>query len=133
MSNKTVVLAIFKDEVSADAAVAAVKDSGIVHGDAIGVLVLDEHGQIKVDKVGKRSVGKGAGIGLVLALFTPIGLAAGVVGGGLLGALHHKGLGLDQGDRDRLGAELAGGNAAVGVFAPGPRGLCAGAPQLDEH
>ena len=118
MSNKTVVLAIFKDEASADAAVAAVKDSGVAHGDAIGVLVLDEHGEIKIDKVGKRSVGKGAGIGLVLALFTPIGLAAGVVGGGLLGALHHKGLGLDQADRDRLGAELAGGKAAVGVLAP---------------
>ena len=32
---------------AADAAVAAVKDSGIVHGDAIGVLVLDEHGAPK--------------------------------------------------------------------------------------
>jgi len=118
MSNKTVVLAIFKDEASADAAVAAVKDSGVAHGDAIGVLVLDEHGKIKVDKVGKRSVGKGAGIGLVLAMFTPVGLAAGVVGGGLLGALHRKGLGLGQADRDRLGAELAGGKAAVGVLIP---------------
>ena len=116
MSNKTVVLAIFKDEASADAAAASVKDSGVAHGDAIGVLVLDDNGKIKVDKVGKRSVGKGAGIGLVLALFTPVGLAAGVVGGGLLGALHHKGLGLDQADRDRLGAELAGGKAAVGVL-----------------
>ena len=118
MSNKTVDLAIFKDEASADAAVAAVKDSGVAHGDAIGVLVLDEHGKIKVDKVGKRSVGKGAGIGLVLAMFTPVGLAAGVVGGGLLGALHRKGLGLGQADRDRLGAELAGGKAAVGVLIP---------------
>jgi len=118
MSSKVLVLSIFNDEASADAAVAAVKDSGVAHGDAIGVLVLDEHGEIKVDKVGKRSVGKGAGIGLVLAMFTPVGLAAGVVGGGLLGALHHKGLGLAQADRDRLGAELQGGKAAVGVLAP---------------
>ncbi len=118
MSNKTVVLAIFKDEVSADMAAASLKDSGVAHGDAIGVLVLDEKGEIKAEKVGKRSVGKGAGIGLVLGLLTPVGLAVGVIGGGLLGALHHKGLGLDQADRERIGRDLEGGKAAVGVLAP---------------
>jgi hypothetical protein len=40
-----------------------------------------------------------------------------VVGGGLLGALHHKGLGLDEHERERLGAELNDGKAAVGVLA----------------
>lgn len=118
MANKTVVLAIFKDEVSADAAAAALKDSGVVHGDAIGVLVLDEKGELKADKVGKRSWGKGAGIGAVVALVTPVGLAAGLIGGGLLGALHHKNLGLDEADRERIGSQLAGGKAAVGVLAP---------------
>jgi hypothetical protein len=73
------------------------------HHDAIGVLVLNEKGEIKVEKVGKRSMGKGAGIGLILALFTPIGLAVRLIGGGLLGALHHKGLGLDEADRERIG------------------------------
>ena len=62
MSNRTVVLAIFKDEVSADMAAGSLKDSGVAHGDAIGVLVLDEKGEIKAEKVGKRCVGKGAGI-----------------------------------------------------------------------
>jgi len=118
MANKTVVLAIFEDEASAEAAAASLKDSGAARHDAIGVLVLDEKGAVKVEKVGKRSVGKGAGIGLVLALLTPIGLAVGLIGGGLLGALHHKGLGLDEADRERLGSELAGGKAAVGVLAP---------------
>lgn len=118
MSDKAVVLAIFQDEVSADSAAASLKDSGAAQGDAIGILVADDEGQIKADKVGKRSVGKGAGIGAALALFTPIGLGAGLIGGGLLGSLHHKGLGLDQADRDRLGEELAGGKAAVGVLAP---------------
>lgn len=118
MSNKTVVLAIFKDEAAADVAAGALKDSGVAKGDAMGVLVLDEKGQLKADKVGKRSWGKGAGIGAVVALCTPVGLAAGLVGGGLLGALHHKNLGLDEADRDRIGAELAGGKAAVGVLAP---------------
>src|ERR1017187_2167881 len=118
MTNKTVVLAIFEDEVSADAAAASLKDSGVAHHDAIGVLVLNDKGEVKAGKVGKRSVGKGAGIGLVLALFTPVGLGVGLLGGGLLGALHHKNLGLDEADRERIGSELAGGKAAVGVLAP---------------
>ena len=118
MANKTVVLAIFADEVSADAAAASLKDSGVAHKDAIGVLVLDDKGELKAEKVGKRSWGKGAGIGAVVALCTPVGLAAGLVGGGLLGALHHKKLGLDEADRGRIGSELQGGKAAVGVLAP---------------
>ena len=87
-------------------------------GDAIGVLVLNEKGELKADKVGKRSWGKGAGIGAVVALVTPVGLAAGLIGGGLLGALHHKNLGLDEADRERIRRELEGGKAAVGVLAP---------------
>jgi hypothetical protein len=94
------------------------KESGVAHHDAIGVLALNEKGEIKTHKIGKRSVGLGIGIGLVLALLTPIGLVVGLVGGGLLGALHHKGLGTDQADRDRIGSELQGGKAAVGVLAP---------------
>ena len=42
MSNKSVVLAIFNDEVSADTAAACLKDSGVAKGDSIGVLVLNE-------------------------------------------------------------------------------------------
>ena len=118
MSNKTVVLAIFKEEASADTAAEVLKESGIAKGDAIGVLVLDEKGELKADKVGKRSWGKGAGIGAVVALVTPVGLAAGLIGGGLLGALHHKNLGLKEADRERIREELEGGKAAVGVLTP---------------
>ena len=117
MSNKTVVLAIFNDEAAADVAAASLKDSGVAKKDAIGILVLDEKGKIKTDKVGKRSIGKGAGIGAALAVFTPVGLAAVLAGGGL-GALHHKNLGLSKADRERIGEELQGGKAAVGVLAP---------------
>jgi hypothetical protein len=63
-------------------------------------------------------MGKGAGIGVALALVTPVGLAAGLIGGGLLGALHRKNLGLGEADRDRIGRELKGGKAAVGVLVP---------------
>ncbi len=118
MANKTVVLGIFKDETAADTAADTLRGSGVASADAIGVLVLDPTGEVNVEKVGKRSAGKGAGIGLALALLTPVGLGVGVIGGGLLGALHHKGLGLDREDRDRIGEELAGGKAAVGVLAP---------------
>jgi hypothetical protein len=118
MANKTVVLAIFTDEATADAAAETVKDSGLAHDDAIGVLVLDDKGEVKTEKVGKRSAGKGAGIGVALALLTPVGLGVGLLGGGALGALHHKGLGLDKADRERIGTELGHGKAAVGVLAP---------------
>ena len=118
MSNRTVVLAIYKDEVAADVAAAALKESGLAKGDAVGVLVLNEKGELKADKVGKRSWGKGAGIGAVVALATPVGLAAGLIGGGLLGGLHHKNLGLKEADRERIRSELEGGKAAVGVLAP---------------
>jgi hypothetical protein len=118
MSNHTVVVAIFNDEAAADTAAASLKESGVAKGDAVGVLVLDDKGNLKADKVGKRSWGKGAGIGAVVALVTPVGLAAGLIGGGLLGALHHKNLGLDEADRERIGGELQGGKAAVAVLAP---------------
>jgi hypothetical protein len=117
MADKRVVLAIFASEAAADAAVASLKSTDLAEGDAIGVLALDASGQIKTDKVGTHSTGKGAGIGLVLGLLGPVGIGAGVVGGGLLGRLHHKGLGLSEADRDRIAAELTDGKAAVGVLA----------------
>src|SRR5207244_13101971 len=117
MGNKIVVLAIFENEAVADAAAEAVKQSGVADHDAIGVLVLNEMGEVKAEKVGKRSVGKGAGIGLALALLTPVGLGVGIIGGGALGALHHKGLGLDKAARERLGDGLGAGQGATGGLA----------------
>jgi hypothetical protein len=119
MASKQLVLAIFASESDADAAAEALKrwddDSDDIKLKSTGILVLDEKGNLKTDKVGRRSTGKGAGIGVILAMATPIGLAAGVIGGAALGALHHKGLGVQQADRDRLGQELNGGKAAVGT------------------
>ena len=115
-----VVLAFFKDEAAADAAAAELKawdkidDS--VKLSAIGVLALNEQGKVKVNKLGSRSIGKGAGIGLLLALITPAGLGI-VLTGGVIGALHHKGLGLSAEDRGRIGASLTNGQGAVGVLA----------------
>ena len=45
-----------------------------------------------------------------------MGLLAGAIGGGLIGALHHKGLGIDSDERERLSAALDNGQAAVGAL-----------------
>ena len=119
--SKQVVLAIFNDEAAADAAVESLKAWDEVDDDikanAIGVLVLDEKGKLKNHKLGRRTTGKGAGIGIALAVIAPPTLLAGAIGGGVLGALHKKGLGLDSADRERLASHLTGGKAAVGVLA----------------
>ena len=114
---KRVVISLFDNEATADSAAVALKDSGIAEHDAIGVLVLNERGDLKVHKLGAHSLYKGAGIGFILALLGPIGLGIGASAGGALGLLHHKGLGLSERDRERISAELATGKAAVGVLA----------------
>jgi uncharacterized membrane protein len=117
MADKRLVIALFDAEATAVEAANTLKDSGAVVDDAVAVLVLDEHGELKTHKVGATSGGKGAGAGLVLGLLGPVGLGVGVAGGALLGKLHHKDLGLDDADRQRLGAALRGGKSAVGVLA----------------
>jgi uncharacterized membrane protein len=116
MAHRMLTLSLFDSEIAADSAAASLKDSGLAKHEAIGVLALDPKGKLKEDKVGARSTKKGAGVGAVLWLLGPVGIGAGVVGGGLLGALHHKGLGLDDDDQARISKELEGGRAAVGVL-----------------
>ena len=121
MADKQVVLAIFNDEAAADAAVESLKEwnktSNLdINLTSIGVLVLDDAGKIKTHKLGSRSTAKGAGIGLVLAVVAPPTLLAGIIGGGILGHFHHKGLGMTAEDRARIAAELSNGKAAVGVL-----------------
>ncbi len=110
MGDKQVVVAIFPDEAAADTAAQSLKDWDKLDDDvklnAIGMLVLDEDGKIKTQKIGRRSWGKGAGIGVVLAALTPPGLLAGALAGGVLGGLHHKGLGVDSAERDEIADAL---------------------------
>jgi hypothetical protein len=123
MADQQLVLGIFADEGAADLAVKWLKDwdkaTEEIKLGAIGILVIDEFGKLKERKLGARSGKTGAGIGLVLAVVAPPTLLAGIVGGGVLGHFHHKGLGLTDGDRDRIAGELRGGKAAVGVLAKG--------------
>lgn len=117
MADKQLVLSFFADESAADTAAAALKDSGITSGDAIGLLVTDATGDLKVDKVGARSWGAGAGVGAGLLVLGPAVIGVGIVGGTLAGGLHHKGLKLSDEDKARISADLGAGKAAVGVLA----------------
>jgi uncharacterized membrane protein len=120
MSDTQLVLAVFPSEAAADKAVEDLKawnKGSYLRVGAMGVLALDENGKLKEHKLGATSGGKGATIGLVLAAVTPPTLIAGIIGGGLIGHFHHKNLGLTDADRERLGSELAGGKAAVGIIA----------------
>ena len=124
---KQVVLAIFKDEASADAAVANLKQLDKSDDDlslkALGVLTLDENGTVVEHKVGKHVSGKGAAGGYVLGTIavalTPglgVGVLAWTAAGALVGHGLHKSLGLSERDLDRLHDEIWGGKAAVGVL-----------------
>jgi len=117
MAEKQLILSFFADEPAADAAAAAFKDSAITSGDAIGLLVLDDAGNLKADKVGARSWAAGAGIGACLFVLGPAFIGVGVLGGTLAGGLHHKGLKLSDEDKARISADLGAGKAAVGVLA----------------
>jgi hypothetical protein len=117
MAEKQLVLSFFADEPAADSAAAQLKDSGMTSGDAVGLLVLDASGNLKVDKVGARSWGAGAGIGACLLLLGPAALGVGVLGGTAAGGLHHKGLKLSDADKARISTDLGAGKAAVGVLA----------------
>ena len=117
MAEKQLVLSFFADEPAADAAALALKDSGVAPGDAIGLLVLDAAGNVKVDKVGARSWAAGAGIGACLLVLGPALLGVGLIGGTVAGGLHHKGLKMSDEDKTRISADLSAGKAAVGVLA----------------
>src|SRR5689334_7879758 len=72
MAEKQLVISIFDDEATAHAAAVAVKETGAAVDDAIGVLVLDQKGELKTHKLGTTSGGKGAAAGAVLSLLGPI-------------------------------------------------------------
>ncbi|MFN8622147.1 MAG: hypothetical protein U0869_15555 [Chloroflexota bacterium] len=119
-TNQQLVLALFENETAADAAaeafVAWVKGNDIVRR-PVGVLTLDDKGQIKEHKLGAKRSGKtGAGVGVVLAVVAPPTIIAGAVAGGVIGHFHHQGLKLSDADRARIATELVGGKAAVGTL-----------------
>lgn len=85
--------------------------------DNIGILVKDDKGKVKAQMNGPRRTGLGIVLGGLAAVLTGgLSLIAGVLVGGVLGHLVHKGLGLSKDDLARIGKELDGGKAAVGIL-----------------
>jgi hypothetical protein len=122
MAKKQLVLAFFANEAAADEAVNAIKGwdkaSKDVKLGAIGVLVKDDKGKIKTHKLGKRKTGTGAVLGALAAVLSGGATVwGGAIVGGILGAFFHKGLGTSKDDLARIGGQLDGGKAAVGVLA----------------
>jgi uncharacterized membrane protein len=118
---QNLVIAFFKDEAGAEAAVTELKAWDKIEDDvklnAIGVLALDDKGKVKTRKLGSRNIQRGAGIGLLLMLILPGAGLGIVIVSSLVGGLRHKGLGMNQADRDRIAENLKGGQAAVAVLA----------------
>ena len=96
---------------------------------ALGVLTKNAEGKLETKNLSARNTGKGAKIGLGLGALAAVfsgGLTllptalGGAVGGGLVGSLSKKGLGLSDDDLQQLSAELEGGRAALLVVCDDP-------------
>jgi uncharacterized membrane protein len=121
MSKQQLVLVYFGNEAAADEAVNAVKQwdkaTKEIKLGAIGILVKDKDGKVKTQKVGKRNTGVGAILGVIAAVLSGgISLLGGIVGGGIIGALFHKGLGISKDQMAKIDGYLDDGKAAVGVL-----------------
>jgi len=130
-SKQHLVLAFFESEDLADGAADALKGWAKANSRArlaaVGVLVKDADGTVKTHKLGPREAKKGIGIGTVLGVVGAAasggvtlleGVAVGGAGGGLIGSLFHKGLGMTEEDIARITSRLDDGHAAVGALVP---------------
>jgi uncharacterized membrane protein len=124
-------MAFFPNETAADDSAEVLKEwakkNRQVDLEAVGVLVKDEDGKVKTHKLGPRQGSKGIGIGAVLGVIAAIptgglslveGAALGGAGGGVVGSLVHRGLGLTDNDTARIAKHLDAGHAALGVLVP---------------
>jgi uncharacterized membrane protein len=121
MSKNQLVLVYFGNEAAADEAVNAVKEwdkaTKEIKLGAIGILAKDDKGKVKTHKVGKRNTGIGAILGVIAAVLSGgITLLGGVIGGSVIGALFHKGLGISKDEMATIDEHLNNGMAAVGVL-----------------
>ncbi len=119
--NKELVLGFFENQAAAENAVKELQawDKAVdgIKFDNIGVLVKDSKGKVKANMQGPRRTGVGVLLGALAAVLTGgIGLVAGVLLGGVLGHFVHKKMGMSKDDLARIGKELDGGKAAVGVL-----------------
>jgi uncharacterized membrane protein len=133
MANKNdhLVVAYYVGYEAAKAAADDLKDWDKANHDirlgAIGILTINpKNGRLEVKEVGQRNTKKGAlwgaAIGTAAGILTAgvaliPGLVAGSAGGGLLGSLNHKSLGMSDADHEQLVEKLRNGGAALAVMA----------------
>jgi len=128
-NKQQLVLAFFPSEDAADQAAESLKHwekaTEYMKVDAIGVLVKDNKGKIKEQKLGRHAGKKGMGVGVALGLIAAVptgglslvgGVLGGAAGGGVIGEFFHKGLKMTDEDVARIGRELDTGHASVGVL-----------------
>ncbi|GIK55493.1 MAG: hypothetical protein HND44_15090 [Chloroflexi bacterium] len=85
---------------------------------SIAILVKDNNGKIKTQKLGARHTKTGVLGGVLAAILSGgVTLLAGVVVGRMTGGFFRKGLGLSKEDVERIGGELDNGRAAVCILA----------------
>jgi hypothetical protein len=116
------VLAYFENEAAADGAVNQIKGwdkaSKDVKLGAIGILVKDDKGKVKTQKLGARKTKTGALLfGLAGLLSGGMTVVGGAVLGGILGSFFKKGLGISKEELARIDGSLSGGKAAVAILA----------------
>jgi len=94
---------------------------------ALGVLAKDPDGAVSTRRLGPRGAREGAGIGLLVGIGAALatggltllhGMVLGVAGGGALGVLFHKRVGLTATERRRIGSHLDSDRAAVVAVVP---------------
>ncbi|MFN2137526.1 MAG: DUF4332 domain-containing protein [Candidatus Promineifilaceae bacterium] len=132
MTNKNdrLVVAYYPNVRAAEQAVEAIKQwdhaSSDVKFGAIAIMTLDEKGELHADEIGQRSTKSGAlwgtavgaAVGLLAGGIGIIpGAIAGAAGGGGLGTLNHKSVGMTDADKAALEDNLKHGGAAVAVMA----------------
>lgn len=133
MTNKNdrLIIAYYPDEDMAQAAAESLKNwdkaNDAVKLGAIGILTWDkDFDDLQVKEIGQRDTKKGllwgAAIGTAAGILTGglgfiPGMLLGAGGGGALGALNHKSLGMSDADKANLEANLRAGGVALAVMA----------------
>jgi predicted flap endonuclease-1-like 5' DNA nuclease len=129
--NNNLVVAYYVNDAAAEAAAEDLKRwdkaNDAVKLGAIGILTLNRNnGELEVKEIGQRDTKKGAlwgaAIGTAAGILTAgvaliPGLILGTAGGGALGALNHKSLGMTDADRSTMADNLRNGGAALAVMA----------------
>ncbi len=105
-------------------------DDGIIDTFDAAIIEKDEHGKVKIVKKHEQPLRQGAWVGgglglaagLVVAIFPPVGLAAGVIWGTAIGAglgawAGHAAGGMHRDDLKELGSTLESGQCALVAVA----------------